>query len=168
MSPSTRFLFALSTTFVATGCGISPEFRDEVEYPAPLPASPPSELAAPAPISEAPISAAEPAGDAAMVGRFEGTGVQSNGPSWPVSVTITDLGKGACAIVRFPDDDCTGYWQCTDVRGNKLRAVERITRGKDKCLDGVNIRARLLPSGELAFVARARGVKAAGTLQRVE
>ncbi|HHH31299.1 MAG TPA: hypothetical protein ENK57_23535 [Polyangiaceae bacterium] len=153
--PRRRALLAPVILFAATGCGISPEYMDEPEYPASEPA-------------HQEVSASLPA-DPDLVGRYEGVGRQSNGPTWSVAVTLTDPSVGACAIVRFPDDGCTGYWQCTRVDGDRIEAVERITRGKDKCLDGVQIEATLLRDGHtLAFVAEAKGVKAVGKLRRVD
>lgn len=142
----------------AAGCGISPEYMDEAEYPNGDVYT--DEVAAPA--------ASLPA-DPDLVGRYEGVGHQSNGPTWTVSVALTDPSVGTCAIVRFPDDRCTGYWECTLVDGDRIEAVERITRGKDKCLDGVQIEATLLHGGRtLAFVGEAKGIKAVGKLRRVE
>jgi hypothetical protein len=142
----------------AAGCGISPEFVDEAEYPDDTSYAEPTRS-----------EAATAPGDPDLVGRYEGVGHQSNGPSWSVSVALTDPSVGACAIVRFPDDRCTGYWQCTRVEGDRIEAVERITRGKDKCLDGVHISATLLHGGStLAFVAEAKNIKAVGKLRRVQ
>lgn len=144
----------------AAGCGISPEFMDDPNYPDEGGYA--YEAAAPAEPASAPA-------DPDLVGRYEGVGHQSNGPTWTVSVALTDPSVGTCAIVRFPDDRCTGYWECTRVDGDRIEAVERITRGKDKCLDGVQIEATLLHGGRtLAFVGEAKGIKAVGKLRRVD
>ena len=146
----------------AAGCGISSEYMDEAHYPDEDGYT--EEVAEPTP-----SPAATSPGDPDLVGRYEGVGHQSNGPTWTVSVALTDPSVGTCAIVRFPDDRCTGYWECTRVDGDRIEAVERITRGKDKCLDGVQIEATLLHGGRtLAFVGEAKGIKAVGKLRRVD
>jgi hypothetical protein len=86
---------------------------------------------------------------ATVVGRWEGTGHQSDGASWAMQVEIVSLDAGLCATVRYPSIPCASEWICTSASdGASLRARERVTEARNVCLDG-DVTMSLTPGGEL-------------------
>jgi hypothetical protein len=81
-----------------------------------------------------------------------------------LDVARTD--DGPCAVVRYPDDDCAGYWTCTEVSGRRLLAVEHITVGAERCAARVDVGVELQQSGQLVFRAVAGDVTAGARLER--
>lgn len=72
-----------------------------------------------------------------LLGTWEGTGRQSDGPSWPMKVKVVTFRKGTCAYVDYPSLGCAGQWECTlDTDGLWLRGEEVLSQGKGICLDG--------------------------------
>ena len=127
------------------GCGASPELLDD---------------------AAAPRSATSKT-YGSLLGRWSGVGYQSTGADWDMVVDIARTDEGPCAAVHYPDVDCTGYWTCKgQSEGDYLEAVERITSGRDKCIDQTRVRLRLTPSGRAEFEAQADDQTAEGTLER--
>lgn len=147
-SPSLLAVSALGALgAVITACGTSPEFVDEVAEPS--------------------GAAIERASSGPLIGHWKGRGHQSNGADWDVVVDITHLGLGPCATVRYPSARCSGYWECLSSDGDSLKAVERITRGKERCLDRVAVQAGTHYDGErMWFVARVEDETAVARLRR--
>jgi hypothetical protein len=107
-----------------------------------------------------------------FVGRWEGTGTQSDGDSWPMLVEITALGPGVCATVDYPSIPCRGQWLCTGARPGVLEARERLLPDSvTRCVDGGTMKLRLGTDGALDWTwashFRGSGVTASATLRRV-
>jgi hypothetical protein len=101
-----------------------------------------------------------------LTGRWVGVGHQSDGPSWRMELDVARTDDGPCAVVRYPDDDCAGYWTCTEVSGRRLLAVEHITVGAERCAARVDVGVELQQSGQLVFRAVAGDVTAGARLER--
>ena len=72
-----------------------------------------------------------------LAGRYTGTGVQSDGQRWQLTVTVKSTTTGLCATAEYPGVGCSSEWICHGVQeGGQISATERLTRGKDKCIDG--------------------------------
>lgn len=114
------------------------------------------------------IVVSEPASvDESVFGRWTGTGYQSDGPRWKMDVDIARSDSGPCAVVRYPDYGCSGYWTCTSDGGDtRLRAVEHITDGLDRCADSVEMDVEVTSRGELVVYATAGEITAAARLAR--
>jgi hypothetical protein len=130
-------------------CGASPELAEEPEGIDP-------ELVPPPAWEE----------DEGLLGRWEGLGSQSDGPSWTVAIELTSLGEGRCAEVSYPSSGCTGWWECSRPSdGRRIDAVEHITEGRGICVDGAKVQAALRRQGRrLVIFAEAGGVTAAAVL----
>lgn len=160
MSRSTLCLAALALALPASGCGPAPGW-EEVAAPG---YEPPGRTIA---VEEAPeVAAPRPKVRRALEGRWVGEGCQSDGPSWRVELDIARSDEGPCAVVRYPDEDCAGYWTCTEVGGRRLIAVEHITEGADRCAPRVDVGVELDRDGELIFRAVAGDITAGARLQR--
>jgi hypothetical protein len=133
----------------AVGCGASPEFAEEPE-----PIDP--QMVPPPPWHH----------DVELLGRWEGIGSQSDGPSWTVAIEITSLGEGRCAEIAYPSSRCIGWWECEHASdGRRIDAVEHITEGDGTCVDGAHVQAALQRSGRrLVIFAQAKDVTAAAAL----
>ena len=95
--------------------------------------------------------AAEPraARTGTLLGRWEGLGRHSNGPTWKMVLTIASLEEGSCATAVYPSLDCSAEWECMeDSDGRTMRAVEHIVRGMDKCIDGGTMTLELSNDGQ--------------------
>ena len=138
---------------LAMGCGTSPEFVDD---PVDHPAAPSHDADAPA--------------QGSVLGRWSGVGYQSSGSSWEMVLDVAHTDEGPCAVVRYPDVGCAGYWTCTGSSdGTRLKAVERITTGKKHCIDRVDVSVKLVSRGRrLAFAAQADDQTAEATLSPVD
>ena len=145
-STTAALLIAVSTL---AACGASPEYAEE-----PVPIDP--ELVAPPAWHH----------DQSLLGRWEGLGSQSDGPSWTVAIEITSLGEGRCAEISYLSSGCVGWWECSRASdGRRIDAVEHITDGRGTCVDGAYVQAALQRSGKrLVIFAEARGVTAAAAL----
>lgn len=106
-----------------------------------------------------------PAGGSGFTGQWRGTGTQSGGSSWPLSVNIHSTGPGECANVRYPSLGCRGVWICENVEGDVIRGRERITSGR-RCLEEGTIRIRRDPDGTLAWQYQHGSIRATATLRR--
>jgi hypothetical protein len=143
----------LGAALAATGCGISPEFRDDVNEPHE-------------------VATIDDAGDEVLpahpsiVGRWRGTGHQNDGSSWRIEVDVARVDGGPCAIVRYPELDCAGYWECSRTSNlRRVRAIERITHGRDKCVDRVDVQLKLYRGEGAVFKAHTGDIVARGRLR---
>lgn len=146
---------SIMLALASTGCGTSPEFRQE-----PKDAS--DEQLAPL------VEHVAPSGET-VIGRWRGVGQQSNGSEWDMELEVGDFGSGVCGFVRYPSAGCIGLWRCEggfDPDG--FDAIEHIRQGR-RCVDGVAIRLHLEDDGEsVVFFAKGGGQRAAGRLRRIE
>jgi hypothetical protein len=105
---------------------------------APAPSTGRGELVVPPMTSASSSVVARDAGDdgVQLLGRWGGVGKQSDGQTWVMSVRVTSVGTGRCAIVEYPDLGCEGEWVCLGpAEGGVLRAREDLTVGTDVCID---------------------------------
>jgi hypothetical protein len=136
-----------------TGCGVSPEYVDDVDE---------EEIIYEA--AESPSRRPE----VSWVGRWIGVGHQSNGSSWDMRLTVTGTGPGECAKVDYPSVGCSGYWDCAPgFDGAQIQAVEIITDGKDRCIDEVQVVLAANPDGRtVSFQGTAGDITAEARLGR--
>lgn len=136
--------------------------------PAPRPRAQPS-VVVPAPTATI-ATDGEPSerGPESFVGLWQGVGVQDDGSSWQMRVSIHGTRAGACATVEYPTISCAADWFCQDDGGEVLRAREQLTEGRDRCIDGGAIEMRLDTSGRLEWRYSGGGVSARATLRRAE
>ncbi len=136
--------------------------------PAPRPRAQPS-VVVPAPTATIATDGDEPNSAVdSFVGRWEGVGVQDDGSSWQMRVTLRGTRPGPCATVEYPTISCAAEWTCEQESGEVLRAREQLTEGRDRCIDGGAIEMRLDTSGRLEWRYSGGGVSARATLRRVE
>ena len=99
---------------------------------------------------------------------WEGTGVQSDGQTWSVRVSVHQDRRGRCATVDYPSIPCSGVWLCdeksTDVR---LTGIERITHDAQNCIDGCAFDAEF-DTGTLYFDCSEQDLHARARIERVE
>ena len=148
---------------LAAGCGTSPEFIDDpVAEPQQHVVVQVKSRPAAKTSKKAPLTATRK-----LIGRWEGVGHQSDGSTWPMEVDITRLDDGVCGVVRYPSLGCGGYWVCDSSSGRRLRATEKITEGRDICVDDVEVSLKLNRSkSSVAFTAKTGNISAAGRLTR--
>lgn len=122
----------IAAALAACGCAPGP-----VAVSAPVVVDLPPASAGPSP-SVAPALPPKPeTPPPTVLGRWEGTGRQSDGQTWPMQVDIVSLHAGRCATVRYPSIPCASEWICVDSQdGASLRAREQVTEGRNTCLDG--------------------------------
>jgi len=87
---------------------------------------------------------AVPPGDTSgMIGRWEGVGVQDDGQSWEIVVTVTSL-RGACATADYPTVPCKGQWICTSESHGVVTAREKLQGDSaSRCIDNGTMTWRL-------------------------
>jgi len=130
-----------------SGCGANPDFYEDIAQA--------NDVQRPRPAR------------GSLVGAWSGVGQQSDGASWQMELDIANTQEGACAIVRYPDVGCAGYWTCLcDDEGGHLQAVERITEGRDRCIDGVSVDVGLSRDGSLVFNGQTSEIDAKARLER--
>ncbi|MFO0665788.1 MAG: hypothetical protein U0174_17680 [Polyangiaceae bacterium] len=105
-------------------------------------------------------------GLAALTGRWGGTGTQSDGQKWQIFVTFRPTLQGLCATAEYPGVGCTADWTCRGMEEGHLVASERITRGKDKCIDGGEMRMEWVEGDLLEWSWRKDGETAEALLRR--
>jgi hypothetical protein len=91
-----------------------------------------------------------------FLGEYVGSGVQDNGATWPMKLTVLSLAPGHCANAVYPKDEtasltCTAEWFCepSDKPG-VFEARERLNSGQKRCLDNCHVYADL-PGGVVRF-----------------
>lgn len=95
----------------------------------------PAPLASPVASSSADASSPLSPSAEPLVGRWVGTGIQNDGQMWDIQVDIVS-DRGVCAKARYPSVPCAADWVCTEARGGILTAVEHLTAGQNRCIDG--------------------------------
>lgn len=171
---------------ILAGCGPSPAFyyedATEADYAYP---SPPERAQVPGRDHDTPPLEREPQtgevihepavtegsvriSDPALAGHWTGVGHQSDGPQWKMELDITRTDDGPCAIVRYPDLGCGGYWSCVanNEDGGGFEAIEHITHGSSRCMDRVRVEVSLTETGRLIFSANAGNVLAGARLDK--
>lgn len=141
--------FICSLVVGTLGCGTSPEFREEV--------------------IETEIEEYVPVGKTkSLVGSWRGQGEQSDGSSWDMVLQVTSHRPGKCATIHYPSSGCSGYWECTSgFDGVQLDAVEHITKGRDRCIDHVDVQLVVDEGGRtVSFYAVTGDITAEGRLAR--
>lgn len=133
----------------SVGCGTSPEFREEAVEPD----------------ADDYVTAGRMK---SLIGQWKGMGQQSNGSTWDIELAISSHRPGRCATIRYPSSGCSGYWECTaSFDGAQLDAVEHITKGKDRCIDQVDVQLVVNEGGRtISFYAVTGDVTAEGRLAR--
>ncbi len=103
-----------------------------------------------------------------LVGSWKGTGAQNDGSTWNMVLNIMTLRPGRCATVAYPSSGCSGYWECTSrFDGVQLDAVEHITKGRDRCVDDVDVQLVVDDGGRtISFYAVTGEITAEGRLAR--
>ena len=93
--------------------------------------------------------------------------MQSDGQRWRMVVTLRGT-SGLCGTVDYPTIPCAAEWHCTgtDAAGN-LEAVERLTTGRDLCVDGGSMWMRVTEAGQLEWSWEGGDIKASAVLDRV-
>lgn len=148
-----------SLALVALGCSPAPAPRPQ----------PPTSVVVPAPAATIATDGDSPTPEPeSIVGRWQGIGVQDDGSSWQMRVTIRGTRAGPCATVEYPTIACAADWICEDGTGELLRAREQLTDGHDRCIDGGAIEMRVDPSGLLEWRYTGGGVSARASLRRQE
>jgi len=104
---------------------------------------------------------------ASVLGRWHGTGLQSDGLQWAIDLEVANLNAGPCAVIRYPSIGCSGYWVCRrPSKGSRIEAIERITEGRDRCSDHVAVKIALANDhGSLCYFADDGRVTASGKLR---
>jgi hypothetical protein len=152
-----------AAAMVMFGCGPSPDFYDEVVEPNEIQTQTHDRT------PDRPHDAAANVSTSALFGKWTGVGHQNNGTQWAMEVDVTRADQGPCAVVRYPDLGCAGFWTCTcSDEGGHIQAVERITDGQDKCADRVDIDLHMGADGKLVFNASTGDIRADGRLDRAE
>ncbi len=83
-----------------------------------------------------------------LSGSWEGTGYQiDDGSTWPMRVTASD-GKYS---VEYPSLKCGGEWRIVSMGLEKATFKERITYGKDNCVDDGNVVIERLNGRQISF-----------------
>jgi hypothetical protein len=101
------------------------------------------------PRAQGPDAGAAARAAAAIPRVWVGQGTQDDGQSWSMELTVRAFGPGHCADVVYPADDqkpmpCATEWFCEDDSSDRLlRGVERVTKGRDRCIDWCEFSADL-------------------------
>ena len=110
-----------------------------------------------------------PAGSTvSLKGQWRGSGEQSDGASWDMVLHVSGDRPGRCATIVYPSSGCSGYWECTSTfDGVQLDAVEHITKGRDRCIDGVDVQLVVNEGGRtVSFYGVTGKITAEGRLSR--
>ncbi len=100
-------------------------------------------------------------------GHWIGQGLQSDGQTWPISITINGTNGERCAKVDYPDFPCGGYLNCKDPwTSDEVSAVEVLTYGLDQCINFGDFKLALTDADRLLFQWSADAMTAEGLLQR--
>lgn len=104
-----------------------------------------------------------------LVGRWSGTGQQSDGQSWELSLDVASAGTGLHARVSYPRLPCAGEWTLESAAPREWVGSEHIASGTDHCVENGVVHVRLTDAGALEFDWReigGHGATAHGTLRR--
>lgn len=81
-------------------------------------------------------------------GNWEGTGYQMDaGTTW----TINFRARGKQFLIEYPSLKCSGTWKLVRVNARRATFRERITVGREACVDQGLVTIERLNSGQLAY-----------------
>lgn len=80
-------------------------------------------------------------------GQWHAVGVQIDGYEWSMSVEIFE----DTASVDYPSLDCGGDWDFLKTSEDSITAIEHITYGLDRCLDGGLVRIEIYDDNSLFY-----------------
>jgi hypothetical protein len=78
-----------------------------------------------------------------LQGKWTGEGEQPNAlsqPTWPLELIC----KGPSCKVNYPSFPCGGKWKFMKLENNTATFLEKISKGKDKCLNYETIVVQLM------------------------
>lgn len=108
-----------------------------------------------------------------FAGRWQGTGVQNDGDTWPIVVEVIGHDESPCARVTYPPHQgwglsCVCIWQCDAESStpSQFVGVERIVEGVGNCIDQCTFEVNF-NTGTLAFDCSFADVTATVELERV-
>lgn len=104
---------------------------------------------------------------ASFAGRWTGTGTQNDGQRWLLVVNFKPTATGLCATAEYPGIGCAAEWVCRGIEDDQVVASERLTQGKDKCIDGGEMRMDF-QGDSLEWSWRKDGETAEAILRRVQ
>jgi hypothetical protein len=98
-----------------------------------------------------------------MSGTWSGTGYQEGDKSsWSMRLTV----RAGSYSIEYPSLGCGGYWSLQNTGSGVASFVERITFGRDKCVDGGNVTIGNLGGGRMQFRWSSPEDTASATLTR--
>lgn len=88
-----------------------------------------------------------------LKGSWEGKGLQIDGQSWNMKLSVTDLKQ---VYVEYADLKCSGVWNYIQSKGKKLCFTEQIDEGTENCDQGCEITVQQHGNDEIkvAFVLK--------------
>jgi hypothetical protein len=103
-------------------------------------------------------------------GTWRGTGFQlDNNTSW--SVRFEANIKSKSFLVDYGSLNCGGIWELIEIDGNRAKFIEKITKGKENCLNGSTIIITFVAENYISYSCFSPGGKkldACSTLERTE
>lgn len=79
-------------------------------------------------------------------GTWAGVGHQIDGKKWKVELEADIDGE---VKVNYPTLSCGGHWEVTEKDKKQLKLAEKITTGKDKCDEGVDVEVKKLSKNQI-------------------
>lgn len=103
-------------------------------------------------------------------GTWRGTGFQlDNSESW--SIRFEADTKTKSYLIDYGSLNCGGIWELVEIDGNHAKFIEKITKGKEKCLNGSTIIITRVAENYISYSCFSPGGKkldACSTLERAE
>ena len=84
---------------------------------------------------------------------WSGLGVQNDGSKWPVEVIFS----GKNAKVKYPSLNCSGIWHRKNQVKGQIVYLEKIIRGKGRCMDNVDVSLKPAGRGKMKLHYSKRG-----------
>lgn len=83
-----------------------------------------------------------------LKGTWEGTGYQlDTDETWTMRLKV----QGSRFLIEYPSLNCGGEWKLVSINSGRARFKERITRGREECVDAGNVIVERLNGRQLAF-----------------
>ncbi len=102
-------------------------------------------------------------------GTWRGTGFQlDNSTSWSIQFLANN--KVKTFQIDYGTLNCSGIWEVLKIDDNQAKFTERITKGKDKCLDGSIIIITRVSENYVSyscFSSNGKKLDACSTLEKV-